>query len=576
MERKTEKIKYLLYARKSSEENDRQIASIDSQIDELTSLAKQQGLFILDTIVEAQSAKQPGRPQFNEMLRRIREGEANGILCWKVDRLSRNPIDTGQVQWLLQRGVIQHILTYTNNYYPTDNVIVMGVELGQANQLVLDLSVNVKRGQRKRVGDGFTTGVAPSGYVNAVDIEKGARIVIKDPDRFDLIRKMWELKLTGHYSVKQILKISAEDWGYRTIKRRNTGGKPLSYSGLYQIFRNPFYYGEFEYHKGSGDWKKGSYEPMVTKEEFDRVQFLLSGKVKPRPKNREFAFTGLISCGECKAQVTAEVKNQIICTQCKHKFGYENKAECPKCEISLKDMENPVVLNYVYYHCTKQKKGVKCSQKTIRLEALEQSIKDFLGRVHIKQEYLNWALEYLKKNNKKDAEEAQLITLTQQEALKQSTAKLERLLEMRLNNEIDKEQFLVKKEQLIHDKEKYIRYIKNADSGQNARVEKAEKFFEFCHYALYWFEDAKKNNDLRKQKEILAYLGSNLTLIDRKLHITPLEPFTILENALHGNMQRSSTFEPKEIVLDKRKSTSTEDARFLWLGRKDSNLRPID
>ena len=53
----------------------------------------------------------PGRPIFNDMLRRIQTGEAQGIICWKVDRLARNPVDGGQIQWLLQQGVIAHIQT---------------------------------------------------------------------------------------------------------------------------------------------------------------------------------------------------------------------------------------------------------------------------------------------------------------------------------------------------------------------------------------------------------------------------------------------------------------------------------
>src|SRR3989344_3850485 len=143
------KIKYYLYARKSSEAEDRQVASIDAQISELKKLAKESGLQIVKVFSEAKSAKQPGRPVFNEMLQLIKSGDAKGVVCWKLDRLARNPVDGGQISWMLQRAEIQHVQTYERSYYPSDNVLMMAVELGMANQFVRDLSINVKRGLRK-------------------------------------------------------------------------------------------------------------------------------------------------------------------------------------------------------------------------------------------------------------------------------------------------------------------------------------------------------------------------------------------------------------------------------------------
>ena len=136
-------LKYLIYARKSSEAEDRQVASIDSQISVLTDIAKQEGLEIIDTLCESQSAKAPGRPLFSKMLEMIYKGQAQGIICWKLDRLARNPVDGGQINWMLQQGVIRHIKTHDRSYYPTDNVLMMSVEFGMANQFIRDLTVNV-------------------------------------------------------------------------------------------------------------------------------------------------------------------------------------------------------------------------------------------------------------------------------------------------------------------------------------------------------------------------------------------------------------------------------------------------
>ena len=88
---------YFLYARKSTDVEDKQILSIEAQLAELRELAKRENLSITDEFIEKRSAKMPGRRIFNDMLRRIQTGEAQGIICWKIDRLARNPVDGGQI-----------------------------------------------------------------------------------------------------------------------------------------------------------------------------------------------------------------------------------------------------------------------------------------------------------------------------------------------------------------------------------------------------------------------------------------------------------------------------------------------
>ena len=127
-------LRYIIYCRKSSEAEDRQVLSIESQISELKKLSERLNLKVIDIFTESQSAKSPGRPLFNEMIKKINQGKADGIICWKLDRLARNPIDGGQVIWMLQEAIIKHIQTFDRGYYPEDNVLLMSVEFGMANQ----------------------------------------------------------------------------------------------------------------------------------------------------------------------------------------------------------------------------------------------------------------------------------------------------------------------------------------------------------------------------------------------------------------------------------------------------------
>ena len=130
--------------------------SIEDQVERLKQLAADLNLNIIKIYTEAKSAKKPNcRPLFEEVIQRIEKGDALGILCWQINRLSRNPIDSAKVQWLLQQGILKSIQTIDREYRPEDNVLLFSVESGMANQFVLDLSKNVKRGMESKVEKGI-------------------------------------------------------------------------------------------------------------------------------------------------------------------------------------------------------------------------------------------------------------------------------------------------------------------------------------------------------------------------------------------------------------------------------------
>src|SRR3989344_5380929 len=189
MNKDTKPVKYILYARKSTESEDKQVASIDSQIDELKRIATRDSLHIAAILSESKSAKALGRPVFEEMVKRIVKSEATGILCWKLDRLARNFIDGGKIIEMLQQSAIQHIQTYERSYYPNDNVLLMSVEFGMANQYSRDLAVNVARGMRRKVEMGWYPVRPALGYLNSKTKGKGNNDIMSDPDRFHLVRK---------------------------------------------------------------------------------------------------------------------------------------------------------------------------------------------------------------------------------------------------------------------------------------------------------------------------------------------------------------------------------------------------
>jgi site-specific DNA recombinase len=390
-----EGINYFIYARKSSESEDRQMASIEDQINEMLALAKRKNLKVVDIISESKSAKNPGlREGFNSMIKRLYAGEADGILSWKLNRLARNPVDGGQISWILQQGVIKHLQTYSGDYKPTDNVLMMQVEFGVANQFIRDLSIDSARGLRQKAERGWYPGsVLPIGYKhNTGNYSPGGEEIVTDND-FAVISDLWNKMKTGHYSVPDI-KRYADSIGFTNHK-----GGPYALNTYYKLFTNEFYSGYFTWSADEGKLErfKGKHKALITEEEFNKVQILLGKRGKPTRANKlDFAYRGPIFCGECGCSVTAENKLQCIC-DCKYKFSIKNSSMCPRCSLDISEMKKPIILNKTYYHCTKKRNkcSYRCSQGSVEEIDLEKQIKQKVAELEISKDFYDWALKAL-------------------------------------------------------------------------------------------------------------------------------------------------------------------------------------
>ena len=222
------------------------------------------------------------------MIDHIKAGKANGILCWQLNRLSRNPVDSGELQWLLQEEILQSIRAYDREYLPSDNAVIMSVESSVANQFIIDLRKNTKRGLYQKFERGEFPGLAPLGYINQSITESNGKvrnIIVPDSQRFDLVRKMFDMLLSGAYNPNEIYQIAIHEWGLSSHRKKNTRGIP-SLSSFYRIFTNPFFAGMVVY---AGQQRSGTHQAMLTWKEFEKVQAILRDKGKPRKQVHEFS-----------------------------------------------------------------------------------------------------------------------------------------------------------------------------------------------------------------------------------------------------------------------------------------------
>ncbi|MDC1205356.1 recombinase family protein [Candidatus Pacebacteria bacterium] len=345
-------VKYCLYARKSMEDEERQALSIDSQLKEMRQIAEREGLYISAVRTEAHSAKLSGtRPVFNKIIDEIGSGRFNAILTWNADRLSRNAGDLGVLVDLMDNNKLLEIRTYNQKFInsPNEKFLLM-ILCSQAKLENDNKSINVKRGLRMKVEMGLWPCIAPTGYLN--DMIRGNEGKVKvDPARAHVIKKMFELAAEG-WSQRQIRFWLKDDLDFKTRT-----GKHLSMGSVQKILSTPFYYGEFEFPKGSGKWYKGAHKPIITKELFEVVKAQNQARRKQNYIFRKnIAFTKLMKCGLCGGNVTAEEK--------------------------FKALKDGTIARYVYYGCTRSK-DVNCKIKYIREEKLIEKLRELIDKISL-------------------------------------------------------------------------------------------------------------------------------------------------------------------------------------------------
>jgi hypothetical protein len=271
----------------------------------------------------------------------------------------------------------------------------------------------------------------------------------------------------------------------------------------------------------SGNWYHGSHKPLITQEEFDKVQVLLGKRGRPRPNKHKFAYTGLMKCAECGASITAEEK--------------------------WKHQKNGNVHKYIYYHCTK-KVNRNCIQKAVREEEIERDILSFLRKIEIPDLFHDWAISTLKGMHDDEKKDRNQLLYQKRKEYDQVVLKMDNLMEMRLDKQVSQEDFSSFKVRLESQKSHLKKYLDGIDERIDNWIKELEKALNFAEKAATEFS----GGTLEKKKEILGSLGYNHLLRDKKLNIQAEKPIFTIEKMAFEVQRISSGLEPLNNVEDKQ------------------------
>ncbi len=484
----------LIYNRTSSDEQRQEGYSIEYQESSNKEYALKNRINPIKIYNCSESAKEPGRKVFNEMLTFAEKCKnIKHIIFKKCDRSARNELDAGMIIHLarttdLNFHFVEDRLVLNKNSRPYEyNIYMMNCSI--ASMYPRDLSENVKNSLKQKAEEGHYPCVAPYGYKN---VRIGKRSYIEpNEDEAPLVRRIFELYNTGLYSYESLAKKLRQE-GYRKSIACPVGKSTVAY-----ILNNPVYMGDFIF---KGEYKTGKHTALISKEAFHLAQKIINRYNKPKYRKNEFLFQGLIQCAICKCAYVGEHK--------------------------IKKYKNGTQKEYIYYRCTGNRGGeCKRKKKYLREEIIEKGFIDILNRIQIPHEYQKLIKDTIA-FEMKDADvliEDKINYLDKR--IKELKNNIKKLIIMRTQDEIDAETF---REQNTEWQNELTNCIENLESLQKDNQEVytiSEIVLELAENAPQWYSC----QSLDKKRQIIKIVCSNLFIKDGKPHY---ELYSIFQHML--------------------------------------------
>jgi DNA invertase Pin-like site-specific DNA recombinase len=541
------KLKVGSYNRKSSEDEDKQVLSIESQTDEALRIREYYKLnTFVETFRESKSAKTEGvRPEFARMMSMIHKGQIDAVVCWKADRLARNMTEGGQIIDLLSSGKLKAILTHDKVFYPWDNVIVLSVEFSQGKQFVKELSINVKRGQEKKARMGIPHGAASLGFLNDKTEDKGNRNWKVDKIKLESIKILLQIFLTGRYSAGKLYEYAIKELKLSTVIRKKIGGKLISPSRIYELLTDPIYAGFF--YQGGVRYELNKNLPrLITEEQHNKIKIILQRRNIPKVQKHKVLYSGFMASAENNF-MGQDVKYQLIC-DCKKKFAYRAKTHCPNCGKEIAQLSNPKYLNYIFYYDVKKKKLGE-EYRSISEKKVNDEFISYLENLNFSKELADWSKEYIVELKNKEINEVIFESERVEADRMEFNKKKARLREMLRDGQITDGEYQSDLGTLT------VRYENIEKKAPQADwFKEMNEIVDLTRCAA----EIAQSDDFEEKRNLLTKLGSNLVWNEEKLNVYSRKSIEKLVEGIKRTKQINSKFEPSNYFTGKGVIEKTE------------------
>ena len=481
--------KLFIYARKSTDDRDKQVQSIPDQVSELHAFARKNGIYIVEVLVEKQSAKKSGRKVFEAMLGRIAKGEAAGILAWHPDRLARNMTDGAKLVELVEQcDTILRFPTYTFENTP-HGIFCLTLAFGQSKLYVDNLSENVRRGMRSKARRGVHPSRAPFGYIN----NRNTNTIDPDPEYAPIVVSLFEKYATGKFT-------------FQCLRFKNRQGKLTPTSNVHWILNNPIYYGLVVW---GGETYEGVHTPLITKKLFDKCQAVMEqrGREVRKHDSAQHPFRQLLVCAYCGCSITSSIQK-----------------------------------GHTYYHCTK-KKG-KCSGKYVRSERIDEEVRSALQKVSLTPVMSEEIGGKLRELYETETRAGVSRTETLRRDMKHCEEYLDRLLDMSLSGDITRDEYIAKKNTLLDKKAEIREKMRSVSGDGDSWLEPALSVIEQATA----IQNITASTDPADLSDFFKEIGLNRTLAGQTVRFTPRSAWKALYGAAACRTAHNSHTTDRECV----------------------------
>jgi site-specific DNA recombinase len=461
----SDEIRAFIYARKSTEAEDRQVYSIEHQIKELRELAAKHNIHVVKEFEEAKTAKVPGRPFFNEMIQRVKKGEASCILSWHPDRLARNGPDGSAITHLIDTRQLADLKFASFWFEPTpQGMLMLSIAFGMSKYYVDAMSQGIKRAYNRRLQDGHWPHRPPIGY----GFDRNTRTVVLDPVRAPLVRQAFQTYAAGDCTLRELTQ-TMHDLGLRSVPTKKQPSVPLVCGRIYAMLQNPFYVGTLRF---NGEVYEGRHEPIISIAVFDHCQTMLAQRGRKNPKDlKPFLYRRMFRCDGCGSLITSETKK-----------------------------------GHVYLRCPKRPHA--CSQPYLREEVVTKQIAGIIGKIVAPPDAIRDLVTGLAaRENERSASVA--VEIKQLKAnLDKFDAKLRRLTDAYVEDALSVMDFRKDKEKVIRSKRELNEKLTFIEGNRKNLFEPAKRFFQ----GLTEPRRVIESGDPAQQKEFFKKSFSNFRL----------------------------------------------------------------